>query len=73
MRDTGPLGCCHTCRMIGSEPEAAAHRIATGHDIDVLDAETSAAVRAEWAQSSARRAVSFAAYARRLPAEGGEG
>lgn len=58
------LACCHACQMIGSEADATAHRIATGYEIEVLDAETSAGVRAEWDNGTAERVTAYRTLAR---------
>lgn len=43
------LWVCHRCEMIGSEAEAEAHMERTGHAIESVGAEASAAVRVIWA------------------------
>ncbi len=48
---------CHSCQMIGSEPQARAHHIVKGHEIEPLTKETATAIWEEWERTGDPRAA----------------
>ncbi len=59
------LWTCPACEMIGERPEALAHSEETGHTVEVLSVETTAAVRAVWSEEQTERIAALILYARR--------
>lgn len=51
------LWVCHRCEYIGSEAEARAHHIVSGHEIEELDEATTDGILAEWRRAGDPRAA----------------